>query len=99
MAFMRAASSHASDSCSALRRVEFRYRGNKASMIWTGSCSNIKLLSKSLVSVLTCKATARFPVRLQLVKKSSQSVAAGVAANAAVTILEYVCENLTCRVH
>ena len=99
MAFMRAASSHASDSCSALRRVEFKYRGNKASMIWTGSCSNIKLLSKSLVSVLTCKATARFLVRLQLIKKSNQSVADGVAANAALTILEYVCENLTCRLH
>ncbi len=54
MAFIRAASSHAKDSCRALRRVEFRYRGNKASIICTGSCSKIRLLSKSLVSVLTC---------------------------------------------
>ena len=56
MAFIRAASSHAKDSCRALRRVEFRYRGNKASIICTGSCSKIRLLSKSLVSVLTCSA-------------------------------------------
>ena len=54
MAFIRAASSQASDSCRALRRVELRYKGNKASMIWTGSCSKIRLLSKSLVSVLIC---------------------------------------------
>lgn len=54
MAFIRAASSHAKDSCRALRRVEFKYRGNKASIICTGSCSKIRLLSKSLVSVLTC---------------------------------------------
>ena len=57
MAFIRAASSHAKDSCRALRRVEFKYRGNKASIICTGSCSKIRLLSKSLVSVLTCSTS------------------------------------------
>ncbi|KAK6917294.1 hypothetical protein RJ641_018045, partial [Dillenia turbinata] len=74
MALILAASSLANDSCNALKIWLFRYRGNKASRICTGSCSNCKIGENSSVFVLTTSlSTVNFPSLVVNLKNSSSA--------------------------
>jgi len=74
MAIILAASSLASDSCNAFKIRLFKYIGNKASRIWTGSYSNCKIGEKSDVSVLeTPLSTVNFPSFVVNLKNSSSA--------------------------
>jgi len=74
MAFMRAASSDASDSCSARSRQPFMYSGSSASRICAGSCSKMSAESSSGVAIgAFSRSTTNSPPRVVSLKISSSA--------------------------